>query len=261
MSSPSHPRLCQLKKWDHFDGYGFNLHAEKNKPGQYIGKIDPGSPAEAAGLKSGDKIIEVNGVNVNQENHKQVVQRIKGYPNHTTLLVVDKECEQHHKNTGVVIRSSLPYVLSLSSEAERVTEDHEEEEVEEVEEEEDIIDTRLQTVSFEDKLEMFEGYETVKREDSALSSKSTASDKSESSGVSSARSTPVDGMSEQAEEENIRTEIQLSKKDELKLETGTLNLNMTAKQMRELVQQRKKWDPRTTEKVDLWKKYQIVQAL
>ena len=35
--------------------YGFNLHAEKNKPGQFVGKIDPGSPAEIAGLKEGDR--------------------------------------------------------------------------------------------------------------------------------------------------------------------------------------------------------------
>ena len=36
--------------------------------GQYIGKVDPDSPAEAAGLREGDKIIEVNGVNISQVN-------------------------------------------------------------------------------------------------------------------------------------------------------------------------------------------------
>ena len=60
-SSPPPPRLCHLKKWAHFDGYGFNLHAEKNKPGQFVGKIDADSPAEAAGLREGDRIVEVNG--------------------------------------------------------------------------------------------------------------------------------------------------------------------------------------------------------
>ena len=52
---PPQPRLCQIAKVDNFDGYGFNLHAEKNKPGQFIGKIDAGSPAEVAGLKEGDR--------------------------------------------------------------------------------------------------------------------------------------------------------------------------------------------------------------
>lgn len=66
------PRLCHVTKWAHFDGYGFNLHAEKSKPGQFIGKVDPGSPAEAAGLREGDRIVEVNGDNISMENHKQV---------------------------------------------------------------------------------------------------------------------------------------------------------------------------------------------
>ena len=30
--------------------------------GQYIGKIDGGSPAEAAGLREGDRIVEVDNV-------------------------------------------------------------------------------------------------------------------------------------------------------------------------------------------------------
>ena len=66
------PRLCIIVKWPDFEGYGFNLHAEKSKPGQYIGKVDEKSPAETAGLKEDDRIIEVNGVNIANENHKQV---------------------------------------------------------------------------------------------------------------------------------------------------------------------------------------------
>ena len=43
--------------------------------GHFIGKVDPGTPAEAAGLKVSDRIIEVNGINVTQEAHKQVRRR------------------------------------------------------------------------------------------------------------------------------------------------------------------------------------------
>uniref|UniRef100_A0A1B0CYW1 Uncharacterized protein n=1 Tax=Phlebotomus papatasi TaxID=29031 RepID=A0A1B0CYW1_PHLPP len=75
------PRLCHVVKREDFDGYGFNLHAEKGKPGQYIGKVDENSPAEMAGLRQGDRIIEVNDVNIGTETHKQVVQRIKANPN------------------------------------------------------------------------------------------------------------------------------------------------------------------------------------
>lgn len=82
-------RLCHVIKRDDFDGYGFNLHAEKGKPGQYIGKVDDNSPAELAGLRQGDRIIEVNSVNIGNETHKQVVQRIKAIACEVRLLVVD----------------------------------------------------------------------------------------------------------------------------------------------------------------------------
>lgn len=88
-----HARLCHVIKSDTFDGYGFNLHAEKGKPGQYIGKVDEGSPAETAGLRQGDRILEVNGVSIRNENHKQVVQRIKALSGETKLLVIDPEDE------------------------------------------------------------------------------------------------------------------------------------------------------------------------
>lgn len=83
------PRLCHVIKKENFDGYGFNLHAEKGKPGQYIGKVDDGSPAETSGLKQGDRILEVNGCSIGNETHKQVVQRIKALANEVQLLVVD----------------------------------------------------------------------------------------------------------------------------------------------------------------------------
>ncbi|XP_061724645.1 Na(+)/H(+) exchange regulatory cofactor NHE-RF1 [Cydia pomonella] len=86
-SAQTEPRLCHVRKVPDFDGYGFNLHAEKGKPGQYIGKVDEGSPAEAAGLKRGDRILEVNGNSIAGESHKQVVQRIKERPDDAELLV------------------------------------------------------------------------------------------------------------------------------------------------------------------------------
>lgn len=51
------PRLCCMKKGP--NGFGFNLHSDKNRPGQYVRAVDPDSPAEAAGLAPQDRIIEV----------------------------------------------------------------------------------------------------------------------------------------------------------------------------------------------------------
>merc|ERR1711953_29724 len=110
------PRLCHVIKRPDFSGYGFNLHAERSRPGQFIGKVDPGSPAEMSGLREGDRIVEVNGVNITQENHKQVVQRIKAIPNETKLLVIDKVGEDMYKKAGVVIRSSMVNTVTQCSE-------------------------------------------------------------------------------------------------------------------------------------------------
>ncbi|XP_013103919.1 Na(+)/H(+) exchange regulatory cofactor NHE-RF1 [Stomoxys calcitrans] len=82
-------KLCHIVKRADFDGYGFNLHSEKSKPGQFIGKVDANSPAEAAGLKEGDRILEVNGTAINSETHKQVVQRIKAIACEVRLLLID----------------------------------------------------------------------------------------------------------------------------------------------------------------------------
>ncbi|XP_053194229.1 Na(+)/H(+) exchange regulatory cofactor NHE-RF2 [Scomber japonicus] len=92
MASERKPRLCIMTKGD--NGYGFHLHGEKGKSGQLIRKVEQGSPAEASGLQAGDRVIAVNGVNVEKETHHQVVQRIKAVDNETRLLVVDPETHE-----------------------------------------------------------------------------------------------------------------------------------------------------------------------
>lgn len=51
------PRLCHLVRSEM--GYGFNLHSDRSRPGQYIRSLDPGSPADRAGLQPQDRLIEV----------------------------------------------------------------------------------------------------------------------------------------------------------------------------------------------------------
>ncbi|XP_067296897.1 Na(+)/H(+) exchange regulatory cofactor NHE-RF2 isoform X2 [Pseudorasbora parva] len=89
------PRLCYLTKGDR--GYGFHLHGERNRGAQYIRKIEPGSPAELSGLRSGDRVVEVNGENVEGETHHQVVQRIVEVEHRTRLLVVDRVTDEFLK--------------------------------------------------------------------------------------------------------------------------------------------------------------------
>ncbi|CAF3048727.1 unnamed protein product [Rotaria sp. Silwood2] len=122
-SNGPRPRLCHLRRWPDFVGYGFNLHSEKSKPGQYIGKVDPNSPADSAGLHENDRIVEVNFVPIGNENHKQVVQRIKEgvtrngtkYPEEVILLVLDPDADEYYKSKSIVVKSSDPNVEKLEA--------------------------------------------------------------------------------------------------------------------------------------------------
>ncbi|XP_052801711.1 Na(+)/H(+) exchange regulatory cofactor NHE-RF1-like isoform X3 [Mya arenaria] len=114
-SSPYNPRLCHIIKWADFNGYGFNLHAEKERGGQYIGKIDAASPAEDGGLRENDRIIEVNGANVENETHQQVISRIKQGGDETKLLVVDRDADKYYKSKGVTVTSSMSEVKRMAT--------------------------------------------------------------------------------------------------------------------------------------------------
>ncbi|XP_041818385.1 Na(+)/H(+) exchange regulatory cofactor NHE-RF1a [Chelmon rostratus] len=94
------PRLCHLKKGA--NGYGFNLHSEKSRPGQFIRAVDEDSPAQRADLRPHDKIIQVNGVSVIGMQHSEVVAAIKAGGDETTLLVVDAETEEFFSRCKVL---------------------------------------------------------------------------------------------------------------------------------------------------------------
>uniref|UniRef100_A0A1A8C922 Na(+)/H(+) exchange regulatory cofactor NHE-RF n=1 Tax=Nothobranchius kadleci TaxID=1051664 RepID=A0A1A8C922_NOTKA len=99
-STGARPRLCHMQKGT--SGYGFNLHSEKSKPGQFIRAVDAGSPAELAGLRPQDKIIQVNGVPVAGMQHSEVVTAIKAGGDETRLLVIDADTEEFFKRCNVL---------------------------------------------------------------------------------------------------------------------------------------------------------------
>uniref|UniRef100_A0A8C2DF00 Na(+)/H(+) exchange regulatory cofactor NHE-RF1 n=1 Tax=Cyprinus carpio TaxID=7962 RepID=A0A8C2DF00_CYPCA len=93
------PRLCVIEKGP--NGFGFNLHSEKSRPGQYISAIDDDSPAQRSGLKLKDRIIQVSGVSVEKKQHAEVVAAIKAGGDSTTLLVVDPDTDAFFKKCRV----------------------------------------------------------------------------------------------------------------------------------------------------------------
>ena len=68
------------------------------RPCQYLGfksfltgRVDKNSPAAAAGLKKGDIIVEINGVNVTEASFGQLQSMIKDRES-IVFLVADREC-------------------------------------------------------------------------------------------------------------------------------------------------------------------------
>ncbi|XP_042341292.1 Na(+)/H(+) exchange regulatory cofactor NHE-RF2-like [Plectropomus leopardus] len=113
MESELRPRLCFLIKGER--GYGFHLHGERNRGGQFIRKVEPGSSSDLGGLRPGDRVVEVNGENVENEKHHQVVDRIREVPHRTRLLVVDRDTDDYLRSRGLACTEDLAIEMGTFS--------------------------------------------------------------------------------------------------------------------------------------------------
>jgi len=270
------PRLCHLFKWPDFDGYGFNLHGEKSKPGQYIGKVDKDSPAELAGLRGKDRIVEVNGTNISNENHKQVVQRIKAVPNETKLLVLDESAEEYYKSRNIVVNGDMPNVIYMKTPVPRP-----QEESDIVVEKTAAMDINvIETTPEEEPKEAEKPSENGVNHDeddrhSHVSDSGSAGSSSLPSKNNSLKKESRNGFSNEGDDHSSLgpsptppgstaspspTPINMMSNSSSKGSNSSLDLNMTAQEMRAKLAARKKFDPKS-QKMDLRKKYDIIQTL
>ncbi|NWW96756.1 NHRF3 protein, partial [Rhynochetos jubatus] len=100
MTSALQPRDCKVTKKPQ-ESYGFYLRIEKDTAGHLIRKVEKNSPAEKAGLKDGDRVLRVNGVFVDKEEHAQVVEMVKTSGNSVVFLVLDDASYQKAEKEGV----------------------------------------------------------------------------------------------------------------------------------------------------------------
>ncbi|NXN31661.1 NHRF3 protein, partial [Nycticryphes semicollaris] len=100
MTSVLQPRECNMTK-EPQKSYGFYLRVEKDTAGHLIRNVEKNSPAEKAGLKDGDRVLRVNGVFVDKEEHAQVVEIVKNSGNSVVLLVLDDASYQKAEKEGV----------------------------------------------------------------------------------------------------------------------------------------------------------------
>jgi C-terminal processing protease CtpA/Prc len=131
-------RLCKLRRWPDYTGYGFNLHVysgggcgqSPSVPDQYvIGTVESGSPAEAGGLRRGDRLIAVNGQQIvvieddvsktGGQGHGRstldAVAMIKVRPDRVNLLVVDPEAQAYFTDRGLPLDGQQPYIEVITT--------------------------------------------------------------------------------------------------------------------------------------------------
>ncbi|XP_068614745.1 Na(+)/H(+) exchange regulatory cofactor NHE-RF3-like [Brachionichthys hirsutus] len=79
------------------DGYGFLLREDPRQTGHFMKAIDKGGPADRAGMKEADRLVAVDGKDVEKCSHEQVVDMIRQSGRTCSFLVVDKETDQMFK--------------------------------------------------------------------------------------------------------------------------------------------------------------------
>lgn len=249
-------RLCHVIKVEDFDGYGFNLHAEKGKQGQYIGKVDDGSPAERAGLKQGDRIIEVNAVNIGNETHKQVVQRIKAIASEVQLLVVDPSVPVNKDNRIIEHTNGSSTIVGVDTPDNVKT---------------DKTKTSSPPSSPVNKSSIASPDIVIQAVSTPSSPKEPKDNTSVTSGNSSISTPPASietnatrsmTASPQPGTTTTRTPepVKAPEQNGTSTKSHGLNLNMTAAELRAKLAAKKKFDPKN-DSVDLRKKFEIVQKL
>ncbi|KAI8127256.1 hypothetical protein FF38_03192 [Lucilia cuprina] len=266
-------KLCHIVKRPDFDGYGFNLHSEKAKPGQFIGKVDANSPAEAAGLKEGDRIIEVNGVAINSETHKQVVQRIKAVAGEVRLLLVDVEGKgdglmfngQQSNGKTAMETSKTEQVLPGASEninsitmvsTKRASQESQRSSAQV--NNNNSMDVTDKAVSVADQTVMMNNNNNIPPPPSATMA--TSPTKSMMNNNISSSNTLSNSNGAHTEMPAASAASGSASGNGTTIKAGSLQLPMTAAEMRAKLMMKKKYDPKN-ESVDLKKKYEIVQKL
>ncbi|XP_038613715.1 Na(+)/H(+) exchange regulatory cofactor NHE-RF3 isoform X2 [Tachyglossus aculeatus] len=107
MASVFRPRRCQLTK-DDGQSYGFYLRIEQDTVGHLVRVVEPGSPAERAGLQDGDRVLRVNGTFVDQDGHTKTVELIRSCGNTVTFLVLDGPSYEEAVRQGVALQELGP---------------------------------------------------------------------------------------------------------------------------------------------------------
>ncbi|MGH0121899.1 UNVERIFIED_CONTAM: hypothetical protein FKN15_077090 [Acipenser sinensis] len=105
------PKLCYLVKGE--KGYGFSLTSTRGVQGMFLSEVHPSGVAAKAGVQNNDRLIELNGDNVESSNHEQIVDKVKASGNSVVFLVVDGEADRYYKNKQIKLAGGMATVKHL----------------------------------------------------------------------------------------------------------------------------------------------------
>ncbi|MBN3308508.1 NHRF3 protein, partial [Amia calva] len=105
------PKLCYLVNVK--EGFGFSLKSTKGYQGMFFTDVKPSGAAAKAGVRNNDRLIEINGENVEKSTHDQIVAKVKASGKSVTFLVVDEETNTHFRNKNLKLGASLATVKHL----------------------------------------------------------------------------------------------------------------------------------------------------
>ncbi|XP_064475115.1 sorting nexin-27-like [Ornithodoros turicata] len=118
---PIGPRVVTICKTE--TGFGFNVRGQVSEGGplksingelyaplQHVSAVLEGGSAEEAGIRRGDRILEVNGVNVEGATHKQVVDLIKSGGDKLTLTVISVTAQEAERLEPSDDSSGISYI-------------------------------------------------------------------------------------------------------------------------------------------------------
>lgn len=95
------PKLCYMIKTS--STYGFSVRSDKSKEGFFMTEVTPGGVANKAGVRIKDRLVEINGENIDNCTHEQVVEKIKQTGSSVMVLLVDEETDKFYQRKRVTI--------------------------------------------------------------------------------------------------------------------------------------------------------------
>lgn len=128
------PRLCKIRLYPFSKTFGFNIESViVNRPvsnsnnnskstgptySHVISRVDRESPAYSSSLQKGDRIVECDGINVENDNEQQILDRIYQAfmsSKQINLFVVDPDTDNYFKSKCVKLHSMLPIVQHITN--------------------------------------------------------------------------------------------------------------------------------------------------